>query len=93
MNTDKELRALKELARVQGLTRTDPEDLGRAFAGIIAGVAQRQDRKMLEVQATVVPTAGRAEPSTYTALPARLEPTGEDDEDPAVIAEFERENS
>jgi hypothetical protein len=78
MNTDKELRVLKELARVQGLTRSEPEDLGRLFAGVIAGVADRQDRRQLESQRKVIDVT--AEPVVESG-----------DEDPAALAEFDRE--
>lgn len=44
MNTERELKALKQLAAIQGLTRTEPEDQARDFMRVIAAVAQRQDR-------------------------------------------------
>jgi len=43
MNTAEETRILKELARVQGLTRLEPEDAGSEFLGIVRTVAARQD--------------------------------------------------
>lgn len=85
MNTDKELRVLKELARVQGLTRSEPEDLGRLFAGVIAGVAERQDRRLLESQRRIVD----ADAVDVTPEPA----VDSGDEDPAALAEFDREET
>lgn len=81
MNTDKELRVLRELARVQGLTRSEPEDLGRLFAGVIAGVAERQDRRIAEKQQKVLDTT------------ARVVETEGGDEDAAALAEFDREEN
>jgi len=47
MNMADEMRALKELARVQGLTRSEPEDRAQEFLGVIKRVAGRQDAAML----------------------------------------------
>lgn len=80
-NTDRELRVLKELARVQGLTRSDPEDLGRLFAGVIAGVADRQDRRLQESQQRTL----EAHAEVVDAEDAEYE------EDPKALAEFDRE--
>jgi len=43
INQRDELAALKELGRVQGLTRTEPEDDAKTFFETIARVAKRQD--------------------------------------------------
>lgn len=47
MHTGDELRALRELARVQGLTRTEPEDRGAEFLGVVRRVAGKQDAMKL----------------------------------------------
>lgn len=47
LNQRDELAALKELGRVQGLTRTEPEDDAKTFFDTIARVAHRQDAKLL----------------------------------------------
>ena len=43
MNMGDEIRALRELARVQGLTRTEPEDKMSEFLGVVGRVSGRQD--------------------------------------------------
>jgi hypothetical protein len=43
MNMADQTRLLKELARVQGLTRSEPEDIGREFLGIVRSVGARQE--------------------------------------------------
>lgn len=43
MNMADQTRLLKELARVQGLTRSEPEDIGAEFLGIVRSVGARQE--------------------------------------------------
>lgn len=43
LNMGDEIRALRELARVQGLTRTEPEDKMSEFLGVVRRVSGRQD--------------------------------------------------
>lgn len=43
MNSERELKALKMLAAVQGLTRSEPDDQARDFINVIASVARKQD--------------------------------------------------
>lgn len=47
LNIGEELRALRELARVQGLTRTDPEDRQADILGVIERVGRGQDARLL----------------------------------------------
>jgi hypothetical protein len=47
MNMGDEIRALRELARVQGLTRTEPEDKMSEFLGVVRAVSGRQDALQL----------------------------------------------
>lgn len=47
MNMGDEIRALRELARVQGLTRTEPEDKMSEFLGVVRRVSGRQDALQL----------------------------------------------
>jgi hypothetical protein len=91
MNSDKELKALKQLAAIQGLTRTEPEDRASDFMKVIAAVAQRQDRALeaprrpLQLPAHI----STAEPALaeYTVV----EPKDDYDED--ALAEYDMENS
>lgn len=43
LNMGDEIRALKQLAHVQGLTRTEPEDAAAEFLGVVRRVAGRRD--------------------------------------------------
>jgi hypothetical protein len=47
MNTQTELRAIKELAKIQGITRTSPEDMGMEFYQTVKRIATQQDQKLL----------------------------------------------
>lgn len=47
LDMDGEMKALKELGKVQGLTRTTPEDRDRDFLDALRAVAQRQDEETL----------------------------------------------
>lgn len=47
MNLDGEMKGLRELARVQGLTRTEPEDKMSEFLGVVRRVSGRQDALQL----------------------------------------------
>jgi hypothetical protein len=47
MNMGDEIRAIRELARVQGLTRTEPENVAAEFLGVVRRVAGRQEALQL----------------------------------------------
>lgn len=65
MNQERELKALKQLAAIQGLTRTEPENLGNDFLRVIAAVATRQD-KLIEGQAPkVLEAVAKVTPQEY----------------------------
>lgn len=51
LNMGDEIRALRELARVQGLTRTEPEDRMSEFLGVVRRVSGRQDALSLVASA------------------------------------------
>lgn len=96
MNSERELRALRELARVQGLTRSEPEDLARTFSDVIARVGRQQDQKVIEAQARVlqIGAGSRSENSVWNP-PARPDPEAADldaDEDLELEREYDREN-
>ena len=97
MNTDKELKALKQLAAIQGLTRTEPEDRAADFMRVIGAVAARQDR-LLEAPRTAqkaLPAPRLAEPALaeYTVIEPTSGPADEYDEDAEALAEYDKENS
>lgn len=55
MNMGDEIRALRELARVQGLTRTEPEDKMSEFLGVVRRVSGRRDAlHLVEAAASAV---------------------------------------
>jgi len=82
MNIDKELKALKQLAAIQGLTRTDPENLAKDFMQVIAQVAGRQDAALEAPRAL--------EPRTVDAV--AFEHPVEYDEDAEALEAFDKEN-
>lgn len=80
MHTGDELRALRELARVQGLTRTEPEDRGAEFLNIVRSVSGKQDALRLVPAAAdalgidpedLQEEVSDAEDVQYRLLPAR----------------------
>ena len=81
LNMADELRALKELAKVQGLTRSDPEDRAMEFLGVVERVAGRQDA-LLEAASDLV----GADPDEVRAL---LPPPREAD----AVIDYDRENT
>jgi len=94
MNSDRELKALKQLAAIQGLTRTEPEDRAMDFMRVIAAVASRQD---LRLEAPLKPRELPVAPATaaeYTVLPKPevVPEAAEYDEDAEALAEYDNEN-
>jgi hypothetical protein len=47
MNMGDEIRAIREMARVQGLTRTEPENVAAEFLGVVRRVSGRQEALQL----------------------------------------------
>ena len=88
MNSDKELKALKQLAAIQGLTRTEPEDRAADFMKVIAAVAQRQDTALTAPK----PMKQLAAPAPRLAEYIVVAPE-EYDEDAEALAEFDKENT
>lgn len=88
MNSDKELKALKQLAAIQGLTRTEPEDRAADFMKVIAAVAQRQDSALEAPKKLKQLPAPAPRLAEYTVV----EPE-EYDEDAEALAEFDKENT
>ena len=86
VNSDRELKALKELAKIQGLTRTAPEDIQRDFMAVIAAVADRQDRRALESPKTRLPATIEAEYTVTELKPVEVV------EDPEDLDAFDAEN-
>lgn len=82
MSLDIELRALKELAKVQGLYSAEPEDMMREFLHIVGRVSTKQDQlqqtneEAITIDAEVLHTLG----------------DGEDDDDATAMAAYDREN-
>lgn len=96
MNSDKELKALKQLAAIQGLTRTEPEDRAMDFMRVIAAVGMRQDAALEAPRPRELPLKredlGLPTDATYTVLPKVELPVEDLDEDEEAIAEFDKEN-
>lgn len=89
MNMDDEMKALKELAKIQGLTRTAPEDQAAEFLEVIRRVSAKQDAAQeLPTRTVKVLELHRGE----EAKPLEIEATPYDPDDEEALAEFDREN-
>lgn len=91
MDMDGELKASKELAKIQGLTRTEPEDQAAEFFATVARVALKQDQELLDPVTLKLLDGQRAEEVeaiTIDAIPV----VEEDPDDAEALAEYDREN-
>lgn len=83
-----EMAAIKELSKIQGLTRTEPENLAIEFVDVIRRVAKRQDAEIMSAEDIKLLDAARVEhvePITVTAEVV-------DHDDAVAVAEYDREN-
>jgi len=105
MNMADELRAMRELARVQGLTRVDPDDLPGDFLAVVARVSGRQDAVLLAAPgAPALPPPRTVDAEVVTSRPRHLADSASSstpsvpdvlESDPAdaeALAEFDVEN-
>jgi len=89
MDMDGELKASKQLAMIQGLTRTEPENMAAEFWQVVKQVSQRQDMERLDPTTLKLLDGQRAEEVEAVVI----EPTDNDDPDDAeALAEYDREN-
>jgi hypothetical protein len=88
MDMDGELKASKQLATIQGLTRTEPENTAAEFWQVVKRVADRQDMERLDPATLRLLDGQRAEEVEAIVI----EPTKEDPDDAAALAEFDEEN-
>jgi hypothetical protein len=90
MDMDGELKAIKELARIQGLTRTEPENQAVDFADVVKRVSSRQDREVLDPDTLRLLDGNRAEEvEAITLAPIEVEA---DPDDEQALAEYDAEN-
>lgn len=82
LDMDGEMKALKELAKAQGLTRSAPEDREREFMEALRAVSMRQDTEQLSAK-DVLLVQGRMKPTEIEV---------EDPDDQEALAAFDREN-
>lgn len=61
LNLGDEIRVLKELARVQGLTRSEPEDIEAEFLGVVRSVSAKQDSVRLAEGTRIPEISSRSE--------------------------------
>lgn len=96
MDMDGELKTIKELARIQGLTRTEPENQAADFADVVKRVSFRQDQATLDPESLRLLDGNRAEEvEAITIAAITIEATPIEDEDPddaESLAEYDREN-
>jgi hypothetical protein len=90
MDMDGELKASKELAKIQGLTRTEPENQAAEFFNVIKMVSARQDNELLDPTSLKLLDGQRVEEVEATTIEAT--PLPEDPDDAEALAEFDREN-
>jgi hypothetical protein len=94
MDMDGELKAIKELSRIQGLTRTEPENQAAEFFDVVKRVSARQDRELLDPETLRLIEGVQAEEVDAIVIEAApLKPSVEDDPDDAeALAEYDAEN-
>ena len=85
---DGELKASKELAKIQGLTRTEPENQAAEFFEVVKRVAQKQDSERLDQNTLKLLDGQRVEEVEAIVI----EPTEADPDDAEALAEFDQEN-
>ena len=88
MDMDGELKASKELAKIQGLTRTEPENQAAEFFNVVRAVSARQDQELLDPATLKLLDGQRAEEVEAVILP----PVEPDLDDAEALAEYDREN-
>jgi hypothetical protein len=88
MDMDGELKASKELAKIQGLTRTEPENQAAEFFSVVRAVSARQDQELLD-PATLRLLGGRRAEEVEAIT---IEPVELDTDDAEALAEHDREN-
>jgi hypothetical protein len=88
MDMDGELKAIKELSKIQGLTRTEPENRMAEFFDVVKRVSTRQDRELLDPETLALVSGARAEEVEAIVI----EPIEDDPDDAEALAEFDNEN-
>jgi hypothetical protein len=93
MDMDGEMKGIKELAKIQGLTRTEPENQAAEFFDVVKRVAARQDTERLDPQTLKLLDGQRAEEVEATIIEATPIPHKDaDPDDEEALAEFDNEN-
>lgn len=93
MDMDGELKASKELAKIQGLTRTEPENQAAEFFNVVRQVSKRQDALVHDPETLRLMDGQRAEEVDAITIEATpLAQADEDPEDAAALAEYDAEN-
>lgn len=85
---DGEMKAAKQLAMIQGLTRTEPENQAAEFFDVVKRVATRQDAERLDERTLKLLDGQRAEEVEAITI----EPAEADPDDAEALAEFDKEN-
>lgn len=97
MDMDGEMKGIKELAKVQGLTRTEPENQGREFFEVVKRISAQQDLALLPAADVAALDSRRAEEVAPVTIDARVveEPqlAPEDHDDAEALAEYDQENA
>ena len=89
------MKAMKELGKVQGLTRSEPENAGKEFFAVIDRVSQRQDAEMMDEETRLLMAGKSASHLTEEVEPVTIElkpVPNEDPDDAQALAEYDREN-
>ena len=86
MDTNAEMRALKELAKIQGLLTTAPEDIGADFLRAIQDISKKQDAQF-DLDTVAVPVLPSSAPPRALLVPV----IESDPDDAEALAEFDAE--
>lgn len=90
LDMDGEMKGIKELAKIQGLTRTEPEDQAAEFFAVVKKVSKRQDQERLDPATIRLLDGNRAEEVEATII--EVTPVVADPDDAEALAEFDTEN-
>ncbi len=91
MDMDGEMKGIKELAKIQGLTRTEPENQAAEFFEVVKRISSTQDAQRLDPETLRLMNGASEEvqPRIIEATPVEVET---DHDDAEALAEYDNEN-
>lgn len=91
MNMDDEMKALKELGKIQGLTRTDPDNRAFEILAVVRRVSNDQDLELLDPRTAHMIAGHQPEAVDAEVIESRPPRGAGQDADAEALAEFDRE--